>query len=363
MTDRNCNRDELINLLKSFISFKSVQHEPNQKTECLDWVHGAFLADAGQKVQRGEFEGSPWLYLPAGDCRLLVFAHVDVVPAPDDMFTLTVDGDKAMGRGTSDMKGNILPFLMAYRDTIKEGTQSPIGILITTDEEIAGATIPHLLSENIVTAPAAFTPDSNDLGIVCEHKGGIWARLTAHGKGGHGAYPWDTENPIWLLCKALESIQQAFPTGGHDDWHITVTPTKLEGSTAQNQVPKQAACGLDIRFTPQQHATSEEALQAVRSILPDGCTLEESLSVAPLHTDANHPIIAQYTKIASDILGRDVPCKREHGGTDARYFSEKGIPAFLFGPEGGGLHSDSEWVSVDSLMQHYRIYREWFENL
>ena len=362
-TAPTCDREELLNLLKSFIAFESVQDKPNEKMECLDWIATAFLSDHISSLQRGDYEGSPWLYLHNPECRILIFAHVDLVPGNPDQFDLHVDGDKAVGRGTSDMKGNILPFLMAFRDADKEGTSPPVSILITTDEEVAGNTISHLIDTGVITDTVAFTPDSNDIGIVCSHKGVCWSELKATGKGGHGAYPWDTVNPVFLLAEGLKAIQEAFPPGTHDDWQITASPTVLEGSKARNQVSDVATCGIDIRFPPEECSSADEALEKVRSVLPDGCELSEVLSASPLDTDQDHEMVKLYKQVASEVLGSEIGFKREHGGTDARYFSEKGIPAFLYGPTGEGLHSDNEWVSIESLQKHYSIYRELFSHL
>jgi succinyl-diaminopimelate desuccinylase len=261
------------------------------------------------------------------------------------------------------MKGNILPFLMAWKDATKEGTSLPISILITTDEEVAGLTIPHLLDTGIVSAPVAFTPDSNEIGIVVEHKGVVWSDLIAHGKGGHGAYPWDTKNPTWLLSKALLKIQKAFPPGKHDDWQMTVSPTTLKGSKARNQIDDEVTCGLDIRFPPETYSSSEEALAKVSAVLPEGCELREVLSASPLSTPKDHPMVTLYKEVAEEVLDTKIGFKREHGGTDARYFSERGIPAFLYGARGAGLHSKDEWVSIEALQKHYAIYRELFTRL
>lgn len=351
---------EMQNLLNAFISFKSVAESEIQKQECLDWIMSTFLRDKLSDLKRGVFESSPWIYLPHPQSKLLIFAHVDVVPAKEEQFYLKVEGDKAIGRGTSDMKGNILPFLIAIQEAWDEGGDPPISILITTDEEVAGKTIPYLLGEGIIKDPAAFTPDSNDEGIVVEHKGVVWAKLTALGKGGHGAYPWNTQNPNFLLAKALTALEDAFPRGGNDDWQMTVTPTMLEGSKAQNQVATIATAGIDIRYPGSQYSSVEQVLTKVRSVLPENCTLEEGISASPLHTDKQNPMVMLYKSIAEDVIGKPIPFKREHGGTDARYFSEKGIAAFLYGPTGAGLHSDDEWVSLSSLERHYEIYRRLF---
>ena len=50
-----CEKDELINLLKAFVSFKSVDGEGMYKTECLDWIQTAFLSHTTSTIKRGDF--------------------------------------------------------------------------------------------------------------------------------------------------------------------------------------------------------------------------------------------------------------------------------------------------------------------
>ena len=48
---------------------------------------------------------------------------------------------------------------------------------------------------------------------------------------------------------------------------------------------------------------------------------------------------------------------REHYASDARFYSDVGIAAVCFGPIGAGLHSDEEWVEIESLETTYHILR------
>ena len=136
---------------------------------------------------------------------------------------------------------------------------------------------------------------------------------------------------------------------------MTVTATELKGSEAKNQIPEVASCTLDIRFPPEIYKTAEEALTAIRRELPKGCSVTPFISTPPLKTDSAHPMVQLVKKIAEEVTGKEIPTGREHGATDARYFSAAGIPAFLYGPTGGGLHAPDEWVSLASLMQQYEF--------
>ena len=55
------------------------------------------------------------------------------------------------------------------------------------------------------------------------------------------------------------------------------------------------------------------------------------------------------------VLGRTALLYREHFASDARFYSDLRIPAVCFGPVGAGLHSDEEWVSIDSLVELYHV--------
>src|SRR3989344_5370614 len=349
-------QEEIIANLRHFISFRTVAGANDVKRECLEWIRDTFLASG--KVVMGDIDSSPYLYLPHPAPKLLWFAHIDVVPAEDHQFELKREGDRLIGRGTSDMKGNQLPFLMAYRDAIAEGKDPPVSILLTSDEETAGQTIPTLLKEKVLwNVPVAFTPDCG-LKIVCEHKGVLWADLICEGQGAHAAYPWNGKNPLTLLAEALHIIEEEFPKGSGDDWQMTVTPTEIKGGTAKNQIPSTASCTLDIRFPSEIAKTPEKALEIVADELPEGCDLRIHIAASPLHTDPKHPMVQLVRKIAEEVTGEKVEIRREHGGTDARYFGEKGIPAFLYGVDGGGIHGKDEWVSLQSLLKNYEISKQ-----
>ncbi len=353
-------RTELLRTLEKFIAFKTVGNDADAKRACLDWIQEFYFSDSRLPIHRGEVSGAPYLLLAHPTPSMMWFAHVDVVPGGDSQFALRVDGDRAYGRGAKDMKGAALALLMAYRSFVAEhGITPPLSILLSSDEEVGGETIPTLFRQALLNdIPVGYTPDSGSQPfIITEHKGVVWADLTARGRGGHGSVPWDCENPIPLLARAIEILTEEFPPGAGDEWRMTVTPTRLQGSAAPNQVPDTATATLDIRFPKSVCATSLEALERVRQALPDGCEAHAVRAADPLCTDPMHPMVQTVKRIAEEVLGHGVELGREHGASDARYFDAHGVPAFIYGPRGDGLHSADEWVSIESLLQHVEINR------
>lgn len=356
---------ELLHHLKTLIAFKTVGADAASKSACLSWIEDTFLSSAGVQLQRGDVRGSPYLFLQHPDPKLLWFGHIDVVPGSDEQFTLTVKGDLAYGRGVKDMKGADLTFLIAYKEACESGSIPPVSILLTSDEETGGYTPPALLEQKLLgTPPVAFTPDTGEAdGIVTELKGALWVKLIADGKGGHGAYPWRAENPVFRLATALTALQEKFPHGAEDDWKMTVTPTKLHASDAFNRIPDAAECTLDVRFPPTVCKTPKEAQAFIEKNLPQGLRLEYIVDAYPMFCEQENPMVQRIKKIAEDVTGKPVPIRRECGSSDARAFVAEGIPAFLYGPIGGDLHGAGEWVSVKSLEEHVEINRRLLKEL
>src|SRR5947209_7517943 len=124
--------EELIAHLRTFVSFRSIGSDTTAKTECLDWIQTAFFCDVTLPIRRGEEVGAPYLFIEHPSPKLLWFGHIDVVPGRDEQFDLRVDGDRAIGRGAKDMKGAVLTFLLAYRDSCASGTVPPVSVLLTS---------------------------------------------------------------------------------------------------------------------------------------------------------------------------------------------------------------------------------------
>ena len=351
---------EIISALRTYIGFRSIAGNASQKQACLAWIQQEFLCGFPYTPTYGSCNECPYLLLEHPEAQWLWFAHCDVVPAAESQFSVTRDGDTLRGRGVKDMKGAALPFLLAYRDACRKGNVPKVSILLSTDEEIGGKTIPTLIEQGLRT-DIAFTPDTGSaVGIVVEHKGAVWAELRSEGSSGHGAMPWTAKNPLFVLAEALSHIEKKYPPGTKDDWRITISPTILQGGDAQNRIPQSATAILDIRYPPDDFAGVPDVLKDITKNLPEGSALTVKESANPLRTDRNHPFIRRYSSIVTTIEGSEPSFIREHGATDARHFCAAGIPAFLYGPRGGGLHGSDEWVSLSSLVDHYRIYEQLF---
>jgi len=51
-----------------------------------------------------------------------------------------------------------------------------------------------------------------------------------------------------------------------------------------------------------------------------------------------------------------VPFTKEHGATDGRFFSERGMAVLITAPKGGNIHGNDEWVNLNSLVDLFNIF-------
>ena len=100
-----------------------------------------------------------------GETKLAIFAHLDVVPAGDgwhsDPFRMIRDGDRIIGRGTSDDKGAAVAALYALR-AIKDlniPVKKNCRLVLGTNEECGSGDLDYYFSVESAP-PCSFTPDS-----------------------------------------------------------------------------------------------------------------------------------------------------------------------------------------------------------
>ncbi|HEX7041667.1 MAG TPA: M20/M25/M40 family metallo-hydrolase, partial [Patescibacteria group bacterium] len=70
--------------------------------------------------------------------------------------------------------------------------------------------------------------------------------------------------------------------------------------------------------------------------------------------------------LASSIknkTGKETDFILKHGASDIRHFNVFGFPGVVFGPIGEGLHSDNEWVNIESLTTYFEILEDFILSL
>jgi succinyl-diaminopimelate desuccinylase len=351
-------RDALVTMTMELVRIPSTLDRPDQLKATIDYVRNAL-----KDVPRGEFyqynsgDKPALVYSLHGKkhAKLVLNAHLDVVPARPDQFDPFIKGDRMYGRGTQDMKGAAAVLIRLAQDLAKLPDPPDVNFQFVTDEEIGGFHgTRHLLEDEGFTCDFFITAEPTDLNICNMHKGGAPATITIHGVPAHGSRPWEGRNPMHTLRDGLMRLEQHFPTPTEPTFVTTAVPTIVKGGEAGNRIMEDVVVHLDIRTTPNE--TRDTIYERLKLSFPEHATIEVRAFGLGLNTSETHPAVTQLKQVILESIEHEASTYPEHFGTDARFYSAKGIAAVCCGPIGAGLHSDEEWVSIDGLEQNYQVF-------
>ena len=358
---------EMVELLKELVRIPSMHSRPEEIRRCVDRV-ADYLEGAGAAVQRLNHGGVPSvLALPReNETLVLLMSHVDVVDAPDELFSPKERDGKLFGRGSLDDKYAVALSLVLFKNWLKrlrsQGrglSHMPFGVLVTGDEEVGGA---NGVQPALKTLRAEFglALDGGDLGnIVAKEKGIYRLRLTCNGRTAHGSTPWMGVNAVEKLMDDYRKIQAFFRHDAlgydpEDHWHRTVNLGTIQAGQSINQVPDRAVAELDIRFT--EHDDMPALHQEMQSAIGGELTL---ISHSPMFFAGETPYLDLLRQASPDSeLGA------EHGASDARYLSDHGIPGVVWGANGDrSFHAPDEHVDLASVAALYERVDQFLERV
>ncbi len=162
-------------------------------------------------------------------------------------------------------------------------------------------------------------------------------RVTIYGKGGHGAAPETTIDPILIVAKTILSLQTIVSREVQPGEAAVITVGTIHAGTKNNIIPDQAEFGMTVRtYKPE---IRKQILAAIARIVKAEAE-SAGATRSPLienyeSTDAvyNNPTLAQrLTKTLRSTLGNDHVSddKPQMVSEDFSYFTQQGIPSFYF---------------------------------
>jgi succinyl-diaminopimelate desuccinylase len=286
---------------------------------------------------------------------VMLAAHLDVVPAAPEMYEPRVEEGKLYARGASDMKFCAPLFFKAIED-LPEALKERVLICFTFDEEIGGNAGTRFLLDTYGLRPkTCFLPDGGDNFLIeADEKGVLQFRIKTAGKSAHGSRPWLGENAIDRFLAIYADLRAAFPAIDQPGlWGPTLNLGKLTGGAAANQVPDACEALLDTRFT---ESTTLKAVYAeIERIVAGRGEVSPVVQGDLFHLDQSSPACAWLQEGAQQHLGKPLGIYRSEGASDARFFTQYGIPVVITKPICAGHHSTSEWVDLASLDPYYGI--------
>ncbi len=80
-------------------------------------------------------------------------------------------------------------------------------------------------------------------------------------------------------------------------------------------------------------------------------------------THQNNPYLSKLKQAVEKVTGKKAKTIVKHGGSDIRHYNQVGCEGVTFGPIGGQLHGDNEWVDEESLKDYYQILKSFLLSL
>lgn len=300
--------------------------------------------------------GRPNLVARRGDGGTFLCSHADTHPphGHPDPFTCRRDGDRLVGRGVLDVKGQIAALVCALEDE----PDAPALVAITCDEEATALGSTHIeIPDGPWLADGGVVLEPTDFRICTAQTGNIDVAVEVSGIPGHVYGAEASGSPIAAVLAAADALETcSFLSIRHPLLPSARTQiNRIEGGEHLWRRPAHARVEIAIGIVP--GVAIDEAVGEVRARLDDVARRWDARGTVFHHTiaDTSEPItVASDLPIAvrlADALGAPLEPAGMPSWTDAGYLLTKhGLPCVIFGAgELGPAHSDDEWVRLADL--------------
>ena len=273
-----------------------------------------------------------------GEPKILLSTHLDIVPAPDLLFTPQRKDGRLYGRGACDAKGIAATMVESVTALVQAGRRD-VGLLFVVDEE------------TVSTGAKSAAPQLKELGVefiingeptechlVTGHKGALNVEVLFKGRPAHSGYPHLGDDANLKLIQTCTRLAEADFGTSDVLGKATINLGLLEGGVATNVVSPMAKLKCLVRtVTP-----NVSVLEKIKSLCPDSSEVFVRGNGEPifLHTVDGFPTCAV-------AYGTDVP-----------YLMASGAKCLLYGP--GTIevaHTDEESVEFSQLEMAFEGYQ------
>jgi succinyl-diaminopimelate desuccinylase len=390
------DRDKILDFYRGFVRAKS-PNPPGDTREAAAHI-GKFLnaekltfrtvapQETMPNIVAGFDAGAPGRHL-------VLNGHIDVFPVgegigwtQDPWGGALVDG-KVYGRGACDMKAGTTAsiFTYCYLHGIRDKLKGKLTLTCVSDEETFGPWGARYLMEHHpeVHGDCLLNGEPSGLNTIrFGEKGPLWVAFTIRTPGAHGAYTHysasatkiagrliaDLEavtkipskapgNVMSAVERASAAVDAAMGKGASKIvQEVTLNVGVIHGGLKVNMVPGE--CRFEADFRLPLGVEKEEVMREVRKIVaryPE-VAVEELNYNAPSWCDPYGEMVDILQKNAKAISGNEPVPIVSLGGTDARLWRYRNIPAYVYGPPPTGMGSYDEHVKVEDFFNVVRTH-------
>ena len=360
-------------VLAELVAFDTTSRESN--VPLIDYVEG-FLAQRGISSRRvwsdDRVHCNLWATIgPEAPRGVVVSGHTDCVPVDGqpwttDPFVLTEQGDRLLGRGTSDMKSFVAAALTAIDGWQQMDLARPIHLALSYDEEVGGAGARLLVADMAAAGlqvEYTIVGEPTSMQVVTAHKGIDTFVATVTGTESHSSLAPRAVNAVEYAARfitALSDLARRRAAEGpfdnaFDMPHTTIHTGVVQGGTALNIVPRLCELEFEYRYLPGEspaelRATIDSIAAEVQADMPDigdvGIMIRRRAGFPSLDTSPDSPAVA--------AVGRLTPVSgmaKVAYGTEAGLFAEAlKAPTVVCGPGAiAAAHKPDEYVEAEQL--------------
>ncbi len=280
-------------------------------------------------------------------------AHGDVVPPGDgwthDPYGGNIVDGRLYGRAAAVSKCDFATFTFATRaiqalQAAGATLNGNVELYFTYDEEFGGELGPGWLLKNGLVKADLLLAAGFSYQVITGHNGCLQMEVTVHGKSGHAAVPETGVDALQAATRVLNALyaQNTLYKQIHSQvkgiGHPYLNVGWIQGGTNTNVVPGTVVIKLDRRMIPEETPADVEA--DIRRVVADAVTGLPGITVdvkrlllanALKPLPGNQPLVQALCHHASAVFGETITASGTPLYTDARLFSEQGIPAVLYG--------------------------------
>lgn len=358
-------------------------------SQVIDYI-ADLLQEYGFQCQKIDFEGNGSykvnnlhaIFNPNNSKQNIYFAgHTDIVHEGDaekwsvDPFAATIDNDKLIGRGASDMKCALACFLSAATQFVNQNPNPDfaIGFIITNDEESEGINGTKKLLQwmeqnnlNIDNCIVGEPTNPSKLGemIKVGRRGSVNFNLEVTGKQGHVAYNEIALNPITALTDILHTLK--IHTFDHGNEYFPATNLEVTSVASddfgENVIPFKANANFNVRFNS--NHKSQDIIELVSYVVEKNTTglnykyeLKNRVS-GESFLSAVSDFATKCQKIIQQRTGEIAEFGTTGGTSDARFITNYCKNMIEFGLVNATAHKIDEFALVDEIQSLQEIYLE-----
>jgi succinyl-diaminopimelate desuccinylase len=275
-------------------------------------------------------------------------------------------------------------YTYAVLNELVDELKGSLTLTVVSDEETGGRLGAGWLVENMpeVMGDCVINGEpSSPYTLRFGEKGILWLRVTVKSKGGHGAYPHLSPNPVKIAAKLITELEtlnetpvnypenllqainegraeaeKALGEGGADVMsRLSVNIGTIEGGVKINVIPRTCSFELDLRLPP--GLSREDVLPRVQAIIDKypGASYEELRYDGPLWSPPDGEM-AETIRENSKLLGIDPKPIISLGGSDLKFWRSNGVPSYYYGPMNHGMGTVDEYVEIDELMHIVKVH-------